>query len=66
MHRRVWSCSSAICVAVDMVYKVLVIRVIVFVPQDLQLAYVFLVTLLFLVLSNSIQPYKASRDNNFE
>ena len=49
-----------------MVYKVLVIGVIVFVPQDLQLAYVFLVTLLFLVLSNSIQPYKASRDNNFE
>ena len=49
-----------------MVYKVLVIGVVVFVPQGLQLAYVFLVTLLFLVLSNSTRPYKASRDNNFE
>ena len=49
-----------------MMFKVLVIGVIVFVPRDLQLAYVFLVTLAFLVLSNSVQPYKANRDNNFE
>ena len=52
--------------AVDMVFKVLVIGVIVFVPRDLQLAYVFLVTLVFLVLSSSVQPYKAERDNKFE
>ena len=52
--------------AVDMVFKVLVIGVIVFVPRDVQLAYVFLVTLVFLVFSSSVQPYKADRDNKFE
>lgn len=54
------------CLAVDMVFKVLVIGVIVFVPRDVQLAYVFLVTLVFLVFSSSVQPYKADRDNKFE
>ena len=49
-----------------MVFKVLVIGVIVFVPRDVQLAYVFLVTLAFLVLSNSVQPFKADRNNSFE
>ena len=52
--------------AVDMVFKVLVIGVIVFVPRSVQLAYVFLVTLAFLVFSSSVQPYKANRDNSFE
>ena len=58
--------TLTVLLAVDMVFKVLVIGVIVFVPRDLQLAYVFLVTLVFLVLSNSVQPYKAERDNKFE
>ena len=49
-----------------MVFKVLVIGVIVFVPRDLQLPYVFLVALAFLVLSSSVQPYNATRDNKFE
>ena len=49
-----------------MVFKVLVIGVIVFVPGDVQLAYVFLVTLAFLVFSNSVQPYIADRNNSFE
>ena len=49
-----------------MVFKVLVIGVIVFVPRDLQLPFVFLVTLAFLVGSNSVQPYTATKDNSFE
>lgn len=49
-----------------MVFKTLVIGVIVFVPRNLQLPYVFLVTLVFLVFSSSVQPYKAMRDNSFE
>ena len=49
-----------------MAFRMLLIGAIVFIPEDAQLAFVFVVILVFLALSVVVMPYKAPRDNEFE